>query len=70
MPKRIFYIECELTLRYLTISWKSKWVRGSLNVKILRVGEAQAVLEFQVEEGGGGGVKKKQTFCHGGVDFF
>ena len=54
MPKKISYIECELKLWYLTISWKSEWVRGFLNVKILRGGEAQAVLEFQVEGGGGG----------------
>ena len=49
MPKKISCIECELKLWYLTISWKSEWVRGSLNVKILRGGDAQAVLEFQVE---------------------
>ena len=69
MPKKISYIECELKLWYLTISWKSEWVRGFLNVKILRGGEAQAVLEFQVE-GGGGRVKKKTGLLSWGVDFF
>ena len=36
----------------LTISWKSRWVGGPLNLEILREGGAQAVLENQVEGGG------------------
>ena len=36
----------------LTISWKSRWVGGPLNLEILREGRAQAVLENQVEGGG------------------
>ena len=67
MPKKISYIECELKLWYLTISWKSEWVRGSLNVKRRRGGSSS----FGIPGGRGGGEgKKNQAFCHGGVDFF
>lgn len=38
-------------------------------MEILMLGEAQAIFEFQVEEGRGGGVKKP-AFRRGGVDFF
>ena len=42
---------------------------GSLNLEILRGGWAQAVLEIQVEVGGG--VSKNRAICRGeGVDFF
>ena len=42
---------------------------GSLNLEILRGGRAQAVLEIQVEVGGGG--SKNCAICRGeGVDFF
>ena len=42
---------------------------GSLNLEILRGGQAQAVLEIQVEVGGGG--SKNRAICRGeGVDFF
>ena len=34
------------------------------------LGEAQAIFEFQVEEGRGGGGVKKPAFRRGGVDFF
>ena len=41
MPKRIFYIECKLKLRYLTTSWKSGWVGVFFNLEILWEGVKQ-----------------------------
>ena len=59
------YIECKSILQYLTILWKSRWVGGSLKLEILMGGEAQAILEFQVE-----GVGGKRAFRREGVNFF
>ena len=53
---------CKLKLWYLTILWKTRWVGGWGGG-----GGAQAVLEIQVE--GGGGVIKT-CLPLGGLDFF
>ena len=55
----------KIKVSILTIWWKSGWVEGSLNLEILRGGEAQAVLVIGVEEGG----VKKGAFRRGSVDF-
>ena len=65
MPKRIFYIECKLKFWYLTILWKSGWVRGVFELGNPEGSRAQAVLEIQVE----GGIKK-MCLPSGGCGFF
>ena len=51
---------CKLKLWYLTILWKTRWVGGWGG------GGAQAVLEIQVEGGGG----HKNVPSIGGAGFF